>query len=161
MVQRRNVLRVNPVEEAASYRAAVAEILRNIQKDEELTLLEISDVIGVSLGTMSNAANKKTDLNPVFLNRLGKAFGPHVLEPYARLCGGCIVAAADPNHSDVLPLILSAGTQIAQARDPQSPGGITETLRERLGYLPTLRRLRREIDALVTSIEAEKAQVAA
>ena len=39
----RNVLRVNAVEETEAYRSAVAEILRRVQSEHELTLLEISE----------------------------------------------------------------------------------------------------------------------
>jgi hypothetical protein len=62
----RNVLHVNAVEETAAYRSAVAEILRRVQSGEGLTLLEISERIDVSLGTISNAANKKADLSPTY-----------------------------------------------------------------------------------------------
>lgn len=151
-----NVLRVNAVEERESYRSAVAEILRNIQADHSITLLEIADAIDVSLGTVSNAANRKADLGPTYLKRLGEAFGPQTLDPYMRLFGGRAVARENPGNEDILPILMFAGTQIATARSPSSPAGVVETLREKMGYLPELRRLRRETDALIAKIEAER-----
>lgn len=152
----RNVLRVNSVEEQARYRDAVAEILRRVQHDHSVTLLEISERIDVSLGTIGNAANKKCDLNPIYLNRLGKVFGASALDPYAALAGGRMVPIAADPADDVLPILTITSHLIAQARSPSSPGGTIETLREQLGYLPELRRARREMDALIAAIEARK-----
>lgn len=151
-----NVLRVNPVAEQTAYRDAVAEILRNVQADFRITLLEISEAIGCTVVTVSNAANKKNDLNAIYLKRLGEAFGCAALDPYARLAGGRMVAREAEGSGDVLPLITIASHKIALARSPNSPGGISETLREQLGYLPDLRRLRRELDAEIARIETRK-----
>lgn len=150
------VLRVNSVEETAAYRDAIAEILRNVQNDHRVTLQEISEAIDVSLGTVSNAANKKTDLNAIYLKRIGDAYGVHSLDPYARLIGGRVVPVEREGEGDILPTLLSAGVLIATARTEASPGGKREVLQEKLGYLPDLRRVRREADALIASIEAER-----
>ena len=67
------VLRVNGAEEQADYTEAVAEMLRRIQVEhvghdgKPITLYEIAEAIDVSLGTISNAANKKGVLNPLYL----------------------------------------------------------------------------------------------
>jgi len=151
-----NVLRVNEVEEREEYRSAVAEILRNVQNDYRVTLLEIAETIGVSLGTISNAANKKADLSATFLQRIGRAYSPTELDPYYRLSGGRAVARVNEADGDIMPLLMQTGASIANARSPSSPGGVTEILREKLGYLPELRRLRREADALIARIEAER-----
>lgn len=156
MTQRSNVLRVNAVEEQEAYRSAVAEILRNVQGDHKTTLLDISERIDVSLGTISNAANKKADLNPIYLNRLGRAYGPSSLDPYVALAGGRVVAKAADEPGDVLPVLTLASARIAEARSPSSPAGIVETLREQLGYLPELRRVQREVSAEICRIEARR-----
>lgn len=156
-MQRSNVLRVNAVEEQADYRDAIAEILRNVQSDHRVTLAEIAEKIDVSLGTISNAANKKADLSSIFLNRIGRVFGPDALDPYARLAGGRIVAASAEGDADVLPILTMAAHRVSTARCPTSPGGISETLGEQLGYLPDLRRLHREIGALICRIEDRRA----
>src|SRR6187431_1448852 len=152
-----NVLRVNAVEEQTAYRLAVAEILRRVQSEHGVTLLEIADKIDVSLGTISNAANKKADLNATYLNRLGVVFGPNTLDPYAALSGGRMVPLEVSMQRDVLPFVQRAGLRIAEARDPASPGGPRETLREKLGYLPDLRALQKELGSLICLIEQEAA----
>lgn len=151
-----NVLRVNAVEEQSDYRSAVAEILRNIQSDHRVTLQEIAETIDVSLGTVSNAANKKAELNAIYLKRLGHAYGVHHLDPYARLAGGrCLPVAAD-GEADVLPVLNMAAYRVSSARTASSPGGTVETLKEQLDYLPDLRRLRRDVEALICRIEARE-----
>ncbi len=156
MPQSNNVLRVNEAEEETAYREAVAEIVRNIVADFGVTLVEIAEKIGVSLGTISNAFNKKGKLSPLFLNRLGVVYGVHHLDPYARLAGGRMVPI-DPNGGeDILPGLHLVGMHISQARTASSPGGTVETLREQLGYLPYLRRHLREVEALIHAIEARK-----
>lgn len=147
-----NVLRVNAVEEQARYRGAVARVLLNIQSEYGPTLAEIAEAVDVSLGTISNAANKKADLSSVYLQRLGKVFGGHVLNPVAALYGSQNI----PIHGregDILPLVTRVGMRIAEARSPSSPGGIRETHGERLGYLPDLKALQADLAALVVEIE--------
>lgn len=152
----RNVLRVNATEEQADYRSAVAEILRRIQSDHEVTLLDISERIDASLGTVSNAANKKADLNAIYLRRLGRVFGPSTLDPYLRMMGARGIPLDPPNTKDVLPFMQRAALHIAEARDPDSPAGPTETLREQLTYLPDLYALQRELGALICRVEARR-----
>lgn len=149
-----NVLRVNEVEEQADYLDAVAEILRRAQSEHRVTLLEISERIDVSLGTISNAANKKAVLNAIYLHRLGKVFGPHTLDPYHKLYGGRAIPLEVSVQRDVLPLVARVNLKIASARDPASPGGVREIHTERAEYLPDLRELRKELDVMICQIEA-------
>ena len=148
-----NVLRVNSVEETMAFRAAVARVLTNIQHDHGLTLQEIAETIDVSLGTISNAANKKTDLSPTYQQRLARAFGCSVLDPIAKLSGGQIIPIKSDGGADILPLLSRAALAVAEARDPESEGGVTETHREKLNQLPYLRRVHAELSALIVSIE--------
>jgi transcriptional regulator with XRE-family HTH domain len=148
-----NVLRVNTVEESNALRAAIARVLTNIQHDHGMTLLEIADAIDVSLGTISNAANKKTDLSPAYRQRLEKVFGPEIMNPVAALSGGQIIALASNATADILPLVSRVGLHIAEARSPDSDGGVVETHRERLQNLPYLRNLYRDLGALIASTE--------
>ena len=156
-MRQRNVLRVNAIEEREEYRDAVAEILRLVQNDHSVTLLEIAEAIDVSLGTISNAANKKADLSATFLRRIGRVYGPAALDPFHRLYGARGVARENDEDEDILPAILGLGTRISIDRSPASPGGVTEVLVERLGQLPDLRRARRLIDARIAQIEMERA----
>lgn len=148
-----NVLRVNATEERDSYRAAVSEILLNVQRDHGITLRQIADQTDISLGTISNAANRNADLSATYLRRLGDRYGAHYLDPFARLAGGRMVPRETDSDGDILPVLMAAGHKIATARCPSSPAGSVETLAEQLGYLPELRRLRRDLDALIAMVE--------
>lgn len=149
----RSPLRVNAAEEQASYRKAVAEILRTVQTEEEVTLLEISEKIDVSLGTISNAANKKADLSSVYLNRIGQAYGPHYLDPYAALSGGRMIRREPAASNDILPALGLIAHRIAVAR---SRPGAVEHLPDQLAYLPDLVRIYHDIGALICAIEKKR-----
>lgn len=154
-----NVLRANPAEEQTAYRNAVAEMVRRILAERDCTLVDIAEQIGVSLGTISNAFNKKCDLSPTYLKRLAQAYGSHVLDPFVALAGGRVVPLHPTDHRDVLPFVLRVGSKIAEARDPASPGGEREIHTERFGYLPALLDLQRELGALICTIENERARM--
>lgn len=156
MMHRNNVLCVNDAQETEDYREAVAEILRRIQADQHITLADIAAQTGISLGTISGAANKKSDLTARFLRRLGKRYGCHYLDPYAGLADGRMVPFTGEHGVDIMPGLMTVGAKIVDARTSTSPGGAAETLGEQLGYLPELRRLQREVEALILSIEARK-----
>lgn len=149
-----NVLRVNVVEEEAAFLSAVHDVIRCILAEKPgRTLIDIADAIGAEVKTISNAFNKKHRLSQVFLTRLGLAFGPHCLNPIAALSGARMVPLDSGKVADILPMMLRAGTKIADARDPAGPGGERELHSERLGYLPELRRLQAEMSKLICEIE--------
>ncbi len=144
-----NVLRVNTVAEQAAYVNAVAEILRDVQARHGLTLLEIAEAIDVSLGTVSNAANKKSVLNPLYLSRLAQLFGPDTLNPFARLSGGRVVPIEPDETADAMPRTTAAIHHLAVARSPESPGGEAITHTELLELEPI-------IDAAIKALTALK-----
>ncbi len=148
----RSVLNVNPAQETTLYRNAVAQILLDIQRERDLTLHEIAEAIGVSLGTISNAANKKGDLSVTYLKRLGECFGPEMLNPYAALSGGRMVPLDAKSGADILRLVAKVNLKIAEARDPASIGGVREVHSEKLNYLPDLLALQRELEAEIQEI---------
>lgn len=152
-----NVLRVNSVEEQSRYRNAVAQILLDIQREHSrpgvpMTLADIAETIDVSLGTISNAANKKNDLSVTYLARLGDAFGPEMLNPYAALSGGRMVPL-QPSDSDALPSLTASIHSIAVARSPNSDGGERTTHRELLAMLPDLKAAQAAITNLILQAE--------
>jgi hypothetical protein len=162
MTQRSNVLRVNTVEEQARYRNAVAEIVQRILAEnsrpgDAYTLACIAESIDVSLGTISNAANKRADLSPTYLQRLGQRYGPHVLDPWHKLYGARGVPLEVDTTRDVLPFISRFQLKLAEVRDPAGPGGAREIHTEKAGYLPELRAMIREAQMLACQIEAELA----
>jgi transcriptional regulator with XRE-family HTH domain len=148
----RNVLRVNTAEETDAYRSAVAEILRRVQMEHSLTLLEIAERLDVSLGTISNAANKKADLSPTYLGRIGQRFGVEALDPYLATMGGRAVPIDPEAKRDILPVMTRAQLRIVEARDPSSPGGARETLQEQSAFLPDLLKLQSELEATIADI---------
>ena len=155
-----NCLRVNSVEETTDERNAVVQILLDIQRHEKLTLLDIAEKIDVSLGTISNAANKKTDLCRTYLKRLGKAFGGHYLDPFHALYGIRSVPLNGGAHRDILPLLAHAAATLAQARDPDSDGGGRVTHREKLAMLPELQRLQAELAKSICDIQSLRLRTA-
>lgn len=148
----RNVLDVNPAKETERYRRAVAQILVNIQQSHDVTLKDIAEDIGVSLGTISNAANRNCDLGSTYLKRLGEAYGPEVLDPYVALAGGRIVPL-QPKEMDALPSLTSVVHLIAQSRSPNSVGGERITHTQLLDMLPALKDAQAAITNLIIKAE--------
>lgn len=147
-----NVLRVNSVEEETAYRCAVNEVINRIIAEHGATLIDIAEAVDVSVKTISNAFNKKHSLAQVYVARLGKRYGVHVLDPVAALSGGRMVPLYAADEADILPFVARVGLKIAEARDPKSEAGQRETHREQGGYLPDLFALRRELDLLIHRI---------
>jgi transcriptional regulator with XRE-family HTH domain len=140
-----NGLRVNPVEEQTAFRNAVARVLTCIQAETGDTLLDIAERIGVSLGTVSNAANKKNDLCRTFINRIGKYYGGHALDPIHALYGGRFVPLEADESDDALPTTTAAIYKLAVAKSPNSPGG------ERITHTELL-AMEMDIDAAIRSL---------
>lgn len=153
-----HVLRINAAEEERLFLNAVQEVIARILAEKQgRTLIDIADRIDVDKKTISNAFNKTHRLCQMFLTRLGSAYGPHVLDPVARLSGARMVPLEVSARRDILPFIARANLRIAEARDPASPGGQVEVPQEKAGYLPDLRALQRELGALICQIETELA----
>jgi transcriptional regulator with XRE-family HTH domain len=148
-----NVLRGVGLAGSASYRNAVATIIADIQRDGGLDLIDIAEAIDTSVGTISNAANKKTDLSAVYLVRLAQHYGAGYLNP----CLGMANAQAAPLDntltSDILPMVMAVAHKIACARDKDGPGGTTEVPQEKRGYLPDLKKLNQRTGCLIQEIE--------
>jgi hypothetical protein len=136
-----------------AYRCAVSTIIEDIERFERKTLVDIAESIDASLGTISNAKNKKADLNPVYLARLGQVFGGAYLNPYFALFQTQAAPLDNSLTADILPMVMAVGHKIALARDPQGPGGSTEVPQEKASYLPDLKRLNQRAGCLIQEIE--------
>jgi len=147
-----NVLRVNTAQETTDYRNAIARILLDLQAHFNITLHDIAETIDVSLGTISNAANKKTDLSPTFLKRLGERFGPEFLNPYAALTGGRMVPL-EPREDDPLPALASLFNAMYKAR----ADGTERDHRVKLAMLPDLKAAQAAITNMVLQAEEIRA----
>lgn len=140
------------------YRDAVARIFADIQRDlknagKPSDLIDIAESIGASVGTVSNAFNKKADLSGVFLLRLGQIYGAGYLNPALSITNAQAAPLDGSLTSDILPLVMAVGHKIAMARDPQGPGGAMEVPQEKAAYLPDLKRLQTRSAHLVKEIE--------
>lgn len=142
---------------ADAYRNAVETIIRDIQRDTGSDLTDIAEAIECSVGTISNAVNKKADLNAVYLLRLGQAYGSGYLNPYLGLVGAQVSPLDGSPLADMLPLIMALAHKMALARDPAGPGGIVEVPQERAGYLPDLKRAVNTGGCLIREIEEQLA----
>jgi len=146
-------MRVNAAEEQEDYRRAVSRIINDLMREHDLTLLDLADRLDISVGTISNAFNRKADLTSVYLHRIGKVFGPQWLNPVIKLFGGRVVPLS-ANDEDPLPRILAAALKIGEARDPGSDGGEDETHRELVAMLPTLIKASRALSGMIARAEA-------
>ena len=152
-----SVLRVNPIAETAAYRRAVATIIRDIQRDCDIDLIDIAESIGVSLGTISNAVNERTDLNAIYLSRLGKRYGGSYLNPYLQMADIQAAPLEGSIEADILPLLTALTHKVACARDPEGPGGAAEVPQERSEYLPVLKQVNKATGRLAKQIEEQLA----
>jgi hypothetical protein len=146
------VLHVNSAQEANALRNAIARILFDIQAQFNVTHQEIAETIEVSLGTISNAAGKKGTLSPTFLQRLGDAFGPEILNPYAALIGARMVPL-EPNEDDPMPHLLALATALCQAKAE----GRERDHRVKLAMVPDLKAAQAAITNMILQAEAFRA----
>jgi len=138
------VLHVNGSQEQARYRNAVHDVLVEIQRTHKHTLSDISEAIDVSLCTISNASNKKTDLCATYLNRLAICYGPTVLDPFAALSGGRVVPL-EPTEDDPLPPLAAVFYSICKSRE----GGSTPRHNQILAMVPDLKAAQAAITNLL------------
>lgn len=153
----RNVLTQSVTVTTSQYRAAIARIIRDLQAQHHLTDLDFAERVGCSVGTVRNARNEESDLGGIWLAKIERAFGTGSINPYLALGGSRAEPIDAQGNSDILPFIGRATVAIAEARDPNGPGGVREIFAERVGYLPHLKALQKELNALVCEIEAERA----
>lgn len=150
--QIKNVLLPIALPTQSSLRKAVAQIVRAVQHEHDLTDEDLADAIGVSAGTITNARNAKTDLNAATIAKIGHRYGAEILDPYAALYGARNVPL-EAQDGDALPTITGAVHRLAVAQSPSSPNGTAITPKELLDMLPDLKAAQRAINALVCQAE--------
>lgn len=148
-----NVLRPCLRTETEQYRNAVARVILSIQNETEDTLADIAEKIGVSPGTMSNAANKRSDLSPVFLRRMRTVYGLHHLDHVARFFDA-LFNPIEAEDMDALPSLSASVHRLAVAQSPNSEGGVAITHRELLAMREDLEAAQRAINSLLARAEA-------
>lgn len=151
--QPRNVLPPFSSPTTKSLRGAVAQMIRDIQRDFRETDLETAENLGISDGTVRNARNERTDLNAVTIAKIGHRYGAHYVDPYHRLYGAR-AAQLESKRTDPLPPLAEAVATICRMRCPSGPGGVVELPKEQLDALPALKEAYREFGAYIANIEA-------
>lgn len=134
-------------------RAAVANMIRDIQRDFSETDQDTADALGISIGTVRNARNEMADLGAVTIARIGHKYGAHFVDPYHRLYGAC-AQSLQVSQTDPLAPLAEAVAVICRNRSHDSDGGRNETPKEQLDALPVLKLAAREITAYIASIES-------
>jgi hypothetical protein len=149
---RNNVLLPIAFPTQKSLRAAVANIIRQVQAENKLTDDDFADAVACSVGTIRNARNEQADLNATTIARIGAKFGAEHIDPYSALWGARNVPL-ETQDTDALPSMSAAVHRLAVAQSPDSPGGRSTTHCELLDMLPDLREAQRAINALLVRAE--------
>ena len=68
-----------------SYRAAVKQVVLDIQARKGLSDLELADLIGCHKDTIENARNEETSLDALILLNIAYAFGEEAIHPVRNL----------------------------------------------------------------------------
>lgn len=147
-----NVLSFNKAKERECYRAAVKQIILDVQYKYNITLQDISDATDISIGTIINAAGEKCDLSPTLLKRIGQCFGPEMLNLYVGLFGGRIVPL-QPSEVDPMPALAGLLHAICKARAE----GTERDHRVKLAMLPELKAAQAAITNMVLHAEELRA----
>lgn len=133
-------------------RSAVANMIRDIQRERGETDQDTADRLGISIGTVRNARNESADLNALTIARIGAVYGASYVNPYNALYGAT-ATAIQAETSDPLCHLARAVTRICDMRCPDGPGGAVETPKELLDALPDMKRARAALDGLIARTE--------
>lgn len=113
-----NVLSRGSTPTTARYRSAVSTIMRNIQG--EMTDHDLAERLGCHENTIRNARNKKGDLSPITLARIGHEFGVESVNPFVALFSAIAVyahgSAANDMHT-IAGLAHVTGDWVERLRD--------------------------------------------
>lgn len=76
-----NVLPIFDPPRKMSYRAAIAQVIRDLKSAHRLSNTKLADMLDCSDETISNAEHENSDLNAVTLLRIGYVFGEDIISP--------------------------------------------------------------------------------
>jgi len=133
-------------------RSAVANMIRDIQRERGETDQDTADRLGISIGTVRNARNESADLNALTIARIGAVYGADHVNPYNALYGATATRVCAPTE-DPLCHMARAVSRMCDMRCPDGPGGATETPKELLDALPDMKRARAALDGLIARTE--------
>lgn len=151
MQRSNNVLARKPRPTTKSYRAAVKQIVLNLQADQGLNDPELAERLGCSAGTVKNARTEATNLDGVTLANIEYEFGPSALDPFLDLGGSRAVPAGAMCDTDanVCLALLDALHVIIETQHADTDGGTETTPKEAAKIVGKLRSARRSLDALI------------
>ena len=86
-------------------RGALANVIRDVQREHDLTDQQLADKIGVHVNTVARARNKAA--------RLGAMFGDEALRPYTALW------SHERHNGAVLPALADAMAALSRAAGPK------------------------------------------
>lgn len=137
-----NVLLPIGLPNTKSLRAAVACIIRDIQREHHETDQDTADKLGVSVGTVRNARNEQADLGALTIAKIGAIYGAEAVAPYNALYGATAHGLA--TH-DAAPLseLADALSALTKADGPKA----------RLDTLPALKAAAEAIGGYIISLE--------
>ena len=94
-------------------RGALANVIRDVQREHDLTDQQLADKIGVHVNTVARARNKAATLDNVAVARLGAMFGDEALRPYTALW------SHERHNGAVLPALADAMAALSRAAGPK------------------------------------------
>jgi DNA-binding XRE family transcriptional regulator len=130
-------------------RKALADIVRTVQAEHSLTDEQLASELHVSVGTIANVRNERTDLNQETIAKIGARFGPEALDPWSACFGGRNVPREHSDGRVSLTAVTGGLHKLSQATDPDSPGGEAITHHELADMLPELRAMQRLTNSLI------------
>lgn len=127
-------------------RAAYANVIRDIQREHDLTDQQLADRIGVHVNTIQRARNKLATLDSVAEARLGAAFGEEAMQPIKALWGQHESDCAEP-----LGALADALAAISRAKGPKAA----------FDALPTVKDAVEAMNAWIISTERKRLRAVA
>lgn len=137
-----NVLLPMPMPTHKALRAAVANIIRDIQAQHRETDQDTADRLGVSVGTVRNARNEAADLAALTIAKIGAIYGAEAVAPYNALYGAHAHGVAACDAAPIAEL-ANAIAALTQAIGPKA----------RMDALPVLKAASEKLDAYLISLE--------
>lgn len=138
-----------------SYRAAVKQIILNLQASERLNDPELAERLGCSASTIKNVRHEANNLDGVTLANIEFEFGSGALDPFLGLGGSrgvpVSVKCAETGHASLA--LVQALHVIIETEKPESDGGNQTTKAEARKHLATFRAARAQLDRLITLAE--------
>ncbi len=127
-------------------RCAIANIIRDIQRQHDLTDLQLASKIEVHVNTIERARNKKGTLDSEILNRLGACFGEEAMQPVKALWGRDGSTASE----DPLPAVADALSAISRAKG----------IKGQMDALPAAKEAAEALQAWILEVERKRLRAA-